>query len=313
MAATSPPTIHRYRHEESENHCHRGVECLLLCEEEGFQNRALLTEASDAFLSAIQNHRQNTKAYVGMAYLLWRLGDNTRALQYLEEGLRSQPSDPDVHALIKTISGYSLPMQSIAPQTDKPGESTPPLVISSSPQPHLSDTQISNIRQKILRIQQKIDEENIRLIRPTINPHEIELLQEQLSHWEQVYHHVLDDIDTLETFHIRVMLTCDLSVLQDRILDYHSALQCTEELMALDDKIQEASRAVKQTHEDLSAGKPGMYDALLENYYDTCDTLADALDTLENKNISVRVLDSHYQQLVDRVESLALEQGEDNA
>lgn len=289
MTATSPPAIHRYRHEESENHCHRGVECLLLAEEESFQNRELLTEASDAFLSAIQHYRQNTKAYVGMAYLLWRLGDNARALQYLEEGLRSQPSDTDVHALIKAISGHSQPAAQ-APSSF-----------------------VSLLQQKVSDLQQKVTEENTRLIRPSINPHEIELLQDQLRQWEQTYHEILNDIDTLETFHVRVMLTCDLSILQDRILDYHSALQCSEELLDLDDRIQKVSRAVTQTQEDLSTGKPGMYDALLESYYAACDELADALDALENKNIPIRVLDSHYQQLVDRVESLALEQGEDDA
>ena len=138
-------------------------------------------------------------------------------------------------------------------------------------------------------------------------------MQEQLAQWEATYHDILEDIDTLDTFHTRVMLTCELSVLQDRILDYHSALQCAEELMSLDDKIQAVSRAVKETHEAFEAGKPGLYDALLESYYEQCDALADALDDLESKNIPVRVLDSHYQQLVDRVESLALQQGEADA
>lgn len=311
MTATSAPAIHRYRHEESENHCHRGVECLLLAEEEGFQNRELLTEASDAFLSAIQHYRQNTQAYVGIAYLLWRLGDNARALQYLEEGLRSQPSDPDVHALIRTISGYSPSAPSATGiHQDSALAATPHAPPPSSP---VTKTHIAEIQQKILRIKQKIDEENTRLIRPSINLHEIELLQDQLSQWEGTYYRILDDIDALDTFHVRVMLTCELSVLQDRILDYHSALQCSEELVALDDKIQAVSRAVKHTQEEREAGKPGMYDALIDSYYDQCDVLADALDELENKKIPVRVLDSHYQQLVDRVESLALEQGEDDA
>jgi tetratricopeptide (TPR) repeat protein len=313
MTATSPPAIHRYRHEESENHCHRGVECLLLAEEEGFQNRELLTEASDAFLSAIQHYRQNTQAYVGIAYLLWRLGDNTRALQYLEEGLRSQPSDPDVHALIRSITGYSTASPSSSAASPPSINVTAASTGAPPPSSPVTETRIVEIQQKVARTKQKIEAENTRLIRPSINLHEIDLLQDQLSQWEATYYDILEDIDTLDTFHVRVMLTCELSVLQDRILDYHSALQCSEELIALDDKIQAVSRSVKQTQEELESGKPGMYDALLESYYEQCDALADALDDLESKNIPVRVLDSHYQQLVDRVESLALEQGEEDA
>ncbi len=294
MTAAHAPAIHRYRHEESENHCNRGVECLLLAEEEGYHNRELLTEAADAFLEAIRHYRQNTEAYVGMAYLLWILGDTPRALQYLEEGLRTQPNHPDIHRLIKQISGQ--------------GVSAPPAAGGANANVHYRA-----IREQIQTLQERVKTEDTRLIRPTINAHEIERMREALDEWEQRYHAVLSAIDGLDAFHVRVTLTCELSTLQDRILDYHSALSCAAELLALDDKIQTLHREVKQTEQDFLAQKPGMYEALLESYYDQCDSLADALDTLENKNIPVRVLDSHYQQLVDRVESLALEIGDEDA
>lgn len=294
MTAAHAPAIHRYRHEESENHCNRGVECLLLAEEDGYENRELLTEAADAFLEAIRHYRQNTEAYVGMAYLLWILGDTPRALQYLEEGLRTQPNHADVHRLIKQVSGQ--------------GVSAPTAAVGNT-----TNAQYQAIREQVRVLQERVKTEDTRLIRPTINAHEIERLQEALGQWEQHYHEVLNAIDGLDTFHVRVTLTCELSTLQDRILDYHSALNCSTELLALDDKIQTLHREVKTTEQDFLAQKPGMYEALLDAYYDQCDVLADALDALENKNIPVRVLDSHYQQLVDRVESLALEIGDEDA
>lgn len=319
MTTSTTPAIHRYRHEESENHCHRGVECLLLAEEENYQNRELLAEAADSFLAAIQHHRQNTEAYVGMAYLLWVLGDEARAYAYLEEGLRTQPSHPDVHRLIQTMSGQSVTEARRAGASERPLPSLP-ATGSGLAAPNASAGERSGLEQRIQRIQtriaqtiQQVNAEDTRLIRPTINVHEIERLQEARTAWETLYYEILSEIDTLDTFHLRVMLTCELTPLQDRILDYQSVQECSAELLGLDDQIQAVHGDVRQTYGDFLAQKPGMYDALLESYYDRCDELADALDELERKNIPVRVLDSHYQQLVDRVEEFALALGESDA
>ncbi len=321
MTATSV-SPHRYRHEESENHCNRGVECLLLAEEENYQNKELLTEAADAFMEAISHHRQNTEAYVGMAYLLWVLQDKPLALQYLEQGLRTQPSHPDIHRMIKEItgqsfvvavstpsSGSSTPSSSSSPSIASPPKTAP--VAPGAPDPEAQLQQ--QIKARVTELKAAVEAENTRLIKPTINMHEIEHLQERLRDWEHVYGHVLGQIDGLSQFHARVLLTCELSGLQDRILDYHSALKCSEELLALDDKIQATQQEIKTTQKDYENGKPGMYSALLDSFYDRCDAIADALDELENKNIPVRVLDSHYQQLVDRVEAFAVEVGDTDA
>lgn len=277
--------ITRFRHEESENALNRGIECMLLAEEDRYQNQDLLTEACDAFIDAIKFNRQNTRAYVGMAYLLWLLKDEKQALSYLEQGLRTNPSDPDVHALIKQISG-----QSVTPEAAR----TAPEAGSAS----------AAVREQVQELLEILKQEGSKSIAPSINPHMIERLQENVLDWELRYDDVLTAIDELDTFHERVMLTCELGPVQDRILAYHQALKDSERLLKLDDQILENTRLVKQYLADLQAGDSGMFQAYLDVLLDNCESLAESLDALEAEGLNVKTLNNHYDQLADLVEEL---------
>ena len=283
-----PPAnrLTRYRHEESENYLARGVECMLLAEEGAYQDRDLLTEACDAFIESIKFNRQQTEAYVGMAYLLWLLGDSRQALSYLEQGLRTNPSHPDVHALIQKISG-------------RPARATP---AQRAEEP--LDAQVSQLVSELLSY---LESEKTAAIAASVNPHAVERLQERLADWELRYDEVLVAIDSLEAFHQRVMLTVELGPVQDRILAYHDALRQSERLTALDDKIIENAATAREYLNELSKGEPGMFSAYLEMLLDNCDALADELEVFEKEGLSIRTLESHYQQLVDAVEALQAE------
>jgi len=286
MSPTTTETANpltRYRHEESQNHLARGIECMLLAEESNYQDKELLTEACDAFLESIKFNRQHTEAYVGMAYLLWLHGDTPRALTYLEQGLRTNPSHADVHTLIKQITGRS----------SKASQSLP-----AAPAP-----QHARLAEHIQALLQQLQAEKIAAVAASVNSHAIERLQERLQHWENEYDEVLVQIDGLEGFHERVMLTCELGPVQDRILAYHAALKQSGRLLDLDDKILENTRLTRQYLDELEAGDVGMFQAYLEILLDNCDTLADELDALEKDGLNIRTLDSHYQQLIEGVET----------
>lgn len=272
----------RFRHEESQNHLARGVECLLLAEETGYQDRELLTEACDSFLEAIKFNRQQTDAYVGMAYLLWLLGDAPQALRYLEQGLRTNPAHPDVHALIQRISGR--PSGGPRPQAEAP-----------------PDARVSALVQELIA---EVMAENTAALVATVNPHALERLQEHLDHWEGRYDEVLTAIDGLSTFHERVLLACELGPVQDRILSYHAALKDSERLLALDERIHQSTLLARETADNLEAGDPGMYRATTEMLLDQCDIYADELDRLEQEGLQIRTVDSHYQQLVEHLDVL---------
>lgn len=273
----------RYRHEESQNYLSRGVECMLLAEEDQYQDKALLTEACDAFIEAIKYNRQQTEAYVGMAYLLWILGDNPRALQYLEQGLRTHPAHPDVHALIKQITGKTQAATAAAPQ--------------AQPQAYQA------LQAEIQVLLQKLQGENTATLAASVNPHAVERLQERLLTWESDYEAVLTAIDALQAFHERVMLTCELGPVQDRIMAYHQALRQSERLTRLDDKILENTRLTRQYLNALEAGETAMFRSYADILIDNCDALADELDALEREGLNIRTLDSHYQQLIEMVEA----------
>lgn len=286
MSHASAETLNpntRYRHEESQNYLSRGVECMLLAEEDHYQDKALLIEACDAFIEAIKYNRQQTEAYVGMAYLLWILGDQPRALQYLEQGLRTNPAHPDVHALIKQITG----------KTQSAGAAAHP----AEPQAYQA------VQAEIQALLAKVDSENTATLAASVNPHAVERLQERLLLWESDYEAVLAAIDGLQAFHERVMLTCELGPVQDRIMAYHQALRQSERLTRLDDKILENTRLTRQYLNALEAGETGMFRTYADILLDNCDALADELDLLEQEGLNIRTLDSHYQQLIEVVEA----------
>lgn len=278
--------IGHYRHEESENHLARGLECMLLAEESAYQDRALLTEACDSFLEAIKFNRQNTEAYVGMAYLIWLLGDSKQALSYLEQGLRTNPSNQDVHTLIKQISG------SITPQSHPQAAQRP------------EHQQVITLVKELL---ERLKSEKQAVLQGSVNPHILERLQEKLREWEFAYDNVLSAIDLLEAFHERVLLTCDLGPVQDLIMSYNKALKTSEKMIRLDDQILENTQLARQYLAELERNDPGMFQAYLSVLLDNCDSLADELETFEKEGLNTGTLDSHYQQLVDRVEELQTE------
>lgn len=270
----------RYRHEESDNHLARGVECMLLAEESGYTDKQLLTEACDAFIEAIKFNRQQTEAYAGMAYLLWILGDSAQALRYLEQGLRTQPSHPDIHTLIRRISA-------------KPAGEAP-----TAPEPEAA--QVAQLVQQLLT---ELEAEKTATIAATVNHHAIERLQEKLAEWEQRYDAVLVAIDALSAFHQRVMLTVELGPVQDRVLAYTEALRASEKLLGLDDRIQETSQQVREYLDGLGKGDLGLFRTYLDILLDACDGLADELEAFEKAGLNVRTLESHYEQLTELVEA----------
>ncbi|HEY9840602.1 MAG TPA: hypothetical protein V6D23_09120 [Candidatus Obscuribacterales bacterium] len=273
----------RYRHEESENYLARGVECMLLAEEGGYSDRALLKEACDSFIEAIKFNRQHTEAYVGMAYLLWILGDSRQALSYLEQGLRTQPSHPDVHALIQKING-------------RPANAP---AVGAAPVNEAATAAVTALVKELLA---QLESEKTSIIAASVNTHAIELLQEKLQEWEVLYDRVLTAIDGLDAFHQRVMLTVELGPVQDRIMAYHEALRGSERLLGLDDKILENLATTRQYIDALNKGDTAMFLAYLEILLDNCDALADELESLEKAGLNVRTLESHYQQLTELVE-----------
>lgn len=281
----------RYRHEESENYLARGVECMLLAEESGYRDRQLLTEACDSFIEAIKYNRQKTEAYVGMAYLLWILGDSPHALRYLEQGLRTQPNHPDVHALIKQITG-------------KTSQASP--ATANAQTQAQEDALYQEALELVKAVLAHLESEKTATIAASVNHHAIERLQEKLQDWEHRYDEVLTAIDALSVFHQRVMLTVELGPIQDRILDYHQALRHSERLVGLDDKILENIASTKEYLAALNKGDPGMFRAYLDLLLDNCDALADQLEVFEKEGLNIRTLDSHYQSLSELVEELQI-------
>ncbi|MEZ0372143.1 MAG: tetratricopeptide repeat protein, partial [Candidatus Sericytochromatia bacterium] len=107
------------RHTTSAKLTAYGLECLQNAQQTGFNARELLVEACESLLDAIRYDRARLEPYLGMAYLLWLLGEYQQARDYLSEALALAPDNADAQTLLQELMASqrqaSPPRQTIAP------------------------------------------------------------------------------------------------------------------------------------------------------------------------------------------------------
>lgn len=287
---TSDKPAARDRHEESFEQYSRGLECLLLSEEDGFRNKRLLQEAADCFMEAIRFNRRSVDPHIAMGYLLWRFNDPVWAMHYLEEALRLEPTHEDVHILIGQIKGVRL----------KPDE-IERIAFADDPEPISLDTQISEALTELA-------EEKTSTIVPTINAHMLARLEEKQVYWFNRYEELQVQANRSRDIKTKNQLREQIQPMRERTQQYRDALRISREMLALSDQIIENDHLVQQYLE--IASKPmnaaqwqemqGHVDTLLDN----CDQFADTLDELDGRGVPLRALSTEYDQLSGRVQDL---------
>ncbi len=90
---------------------------------EAFRNKALLSEALELLMTAIQNHRQHLEAYLCLAYLCFLIGDDQSALAYLKDAELIQAQHPIVQSLKAEILRLRFVHLNQASQTEAGFES----------------------------------------------------------------------------------------------------------------------------------------------------------------------------------------------
>ncbi len=288
---TSGKTAVRDRHEESFEQYSRGMECLLLSEEEGFRNKRLLQEAADCFMESIRYNRRYVEPHIAMGYLLWRFNDPVWAMHYLEEALRLEPTHEDVHILIGQVKGARL----------KP-EEIERIAFADEPPPAISlDTQI---REALT----ELGEEKTSTIVPTINGHMLARLEEKQVYWFNRYEELQVQANRSRDLQTKNRLREQIQPMRERTQQYRDALRVSREMLALSDQILENDQLVQQyleiTSKPINAAQwqemQGHVDTLLDN----CDQFADTLDELEGRGVPLRALSTQYDQLSERIQDL---------
>lgn len=110
-----------------------------------------LKEASDYFMEAMRYDRSAPEGFVGMGYLLWLVGDEREAEDYLQEALMLAPEHRDAHTLLQLIhpsaavprqqETLSAPEEHPAPAPEPPAAPDPlatPTPATSGPAPDSS-------------------------------------------------------------------------------------------------------------------------------------------------------------------------------
>lgn len=273
-----------HRKEESGDHYSRGIECLLLAEDDDFQDRALLLEACDCFMDAIRYNRQHTEAYVAMAYLLGLIGNPEQALDYTNEALRIDPEHADIPVLIRYLKGTP----------EHPQPKTVPL----------DNTPLGRMQARINGVLEELAAENLNAIAPALNELMVQRLAEKAQYWQAQCATLQQEIQALRDPQGN-FLKAQLHPLQAHSDRYQTAWQYSQHMAELAEQLQENNAQVDAALAALAAG-----DAVpdTQNYVNTlldnCDYFAETIEQWENAGWNVKSLNRQYETLCDQLEVL---------
>jgi hypothetical protein len=290
VSTASAKTSVRNRHEESFEQYSRGMECLLLSEEDGFRNKRLLQESADAFMESIRYNRRHVEPHIAMGYLLWRFNDKVWAMHYLEEALRLEPTNEDVHIMIAQIKGQRL----------KP-EEIELIAFADEPEPISLDTQI----QEALG---ELSAEKTSAISPSINSHMLARLEEKQVYWFNRYEELQVQANRSRDLATKNRLREQIQPMRERTQQYRDALRVSREMVALSDQILENEQLIQHYLEvaskPMNAAQWQEMQGHLDTVLDNCDQFADTLDELDERGVPLRALSTEYDRLSEQVEEL---------
>lgn len=299
------------RHKESDVSYLRGMALMEKAYAGQFKDKALLLEASDAFMDAIQHNRRNPDPYVGVAYLFLLLGKTPKAIRYLNEARRVAPSHEKARLLLDSI----LEQQEIEKEDAQLGEETQqspaPEKAFASDLPVLGrdrdyDKLYDELESLLMQQSKALMNESI-VAQPGFDNMELAPVRERSQELNRIYGHIdaqlkiLDqEIDTSE---LRVRLR-PLDVMKRRL---ELILNTSADYQAIRARCQKAQTQSQQLYRQIlgvnSKAAQTQVEELLEPLLDECDRIADDLDGISNRGFDISVVEDFYQQLIGAVET----------
>lgn len=271
------------------DYCQKGFMLLAQAELTEFREKQLLKDATSYFIRAIRFKRTSTDAYVGLGYLLILLTDYEGASKYLKEALRLDPSNGDAAKLLEHVQTHQ-------PQSVKP---------NAQPE-DLSDLNYDELYDKIeilIFTQIKTIMETPPMI-PTVDTDALKALEQQTAAFETTYQHIVQQLDIIEAEIDTSDLRNNLRPFEIALGRFQTGLSTSHHMQKIQAGILKEMHRVKE-HLMQVRNNPESTEneeVFLDDVMDHCDALADELDVLERKAISIEPLLQRYESLVALIE-----------
>lgn len=270
--------------ETSELSAFQGFCCLLLAEQEGFQNRERLKKAADAFGASIQFNRKNPDPYLGLAYLFIWINEPESAAAYLDAAAELAPDHPDLTLLKQWI--HPATSRTVAHDVETDGHY------------ELLEHRISDYLFKL----------NPTHAIPSVDPERYLKLQEQhrfVSDALQTLKAQISDLQgEIDTFDLEIKL----DPLYKQLRAFEIALKISQTYLRLRTQIikncEEVDRLETQLAHESNAESIKILEAKIEILLDQCDAIADQLDEFDKNGHDISSIEKYYNELCEKIEIL---------
>jgi tetratricopeptide (TPR) repeat protein len=271
--------LHARRHQSASDNYAKGLQAFEIALQSQFHDKQALKSAMDLWFKAMKTHRQNPKPVIAIGYVFMLLGDRVQALRYFKHAQGIQSDHPDVKLFIEALS-----------RTEE-----------AEVKPTDSDQVYAQIEERLFKHQTWL--RNQPVPQAVITPEERADLTARVNGEKSVLAEILSQVQQLDQ-------TVDTHLLDYQIHRIEMAMQASQKALLfseifshLHQTMQALEQTVAEVYHQLKADRALAHQAL-EQLLDRCDKIADQLDDTEGQGVSIALLETPYQQLLQKVSLL---------
>lgn len=290
------------RQEQAEKWCEKGFRLLAQASQAGFADSGQLEKALEAFFRASQQMRRMVEPYVGISYILLLLGQAGEARHYLRQALIYNPDHQDAQRL------YSFVQEQASTLQDSQAHELPTLGSLNSS--HLNADDYDQLYDQVeSEIQQKVHQllSQTEPAQPTLKPALLERYRQTLTTLSEFYAQVQTQISIIDQEIETADLRAGLRPLEQMLKRYQVLCQLSEHFMHIYQHINSQLQQIESLQQQLQTTPEhslALHESSLENFFDSCDKIADQLDNLDAEGHSIQVLEGPYAELLNKLETL---------
>ena len=269
----------------------QGLKLVEQADAEEFAQPGRLRKAAQLLLEAIDLTQADIRPHMGLAYIFGVLGQPETGLEFIAAAREIEPGNPMVEILGQQLAGFS---------DEQPATAMGSVVSDEVDFDDLYEQTESELKSALMQATQ--------LKLPEPNPH-VDTLSNLKSTMQNLYSKfetVQKKIELLDqefdTSHL-LQLSRSLMVMFQR---YKQVYRHSKEMHELEECITKTRDNSKTFRKNIQASQRWQQalELRLEQILDNCDEIADALDRLEEANISLNDLLPQYQFLIQEVTDL---------
>ncbi|MGV3524100.1 MAG: hypothetical protein ACO1RX_07745 [Candidatus Sericytochromatia bacterium] len=281
------------RHEKAEQLYRLGCEYLQRAQQHEL-DRVLLRNAGRCFAAAIEHNRREPRAYVQQAYLMLLVGNQRKALRYVQEALRVAPDFPRAQALLKHIQQRAGKV----PVASRPG--TAPLG-----QPVRQGPDLDSLRQRHDKLRIELEGllshayRELQDLKPTWAKPVLDGYRRLQENYTQAYDRLCTQLDGLES-HLDVSTAdAELQKLEISLNRLDDVCALSAQLVDLYQRVDHLRKLLEKQCETCERQPLArkQIPQLLDRWQPVCDEIADEMDMLEGSGTSLAVLMPAYESL----------------